>query len=292
MLLNVHLNSIMLFLLQRIYEKVYSVCKPALKRLRVHTVPTTKAMIWKRFVTKLGLGNRFVLARMDIRDVMLVRPRYYDDIIALFGRPAEQWITKLFESLERGAIIIDVGAHIGRYTLLGAKSVGTSGRVVAVEPHPENLKILSKNVELNGYFNVICINSCLSDEEGFVNLFLGADSGLHSIDSRWFCSYSGKFSVSNGVEVISKTLDSLLNELEIEKVDLVKIDVEGAEMRVIKGAEKQLDKRGILRIICEVHAPAVRVKDVEDFLCKYGFKTKTKHNFVYAYLGDSQLSRP
>ena len=139
--------------------------------------------------------------------------------------------THLFrEFLTPGMVVVDIGANVGYFSLLAADLVGPAGTVYAVEPEPQNNAILRKNVHLNSYSNVRVIEKAVSNRTGPVQLFLSAlDNGSHSI------SDAAARGVAGDVQVAATTLDDLLEDEGWPKVDLVKIDVEGAEMLVLEG---------------------------------------------------------
>ena len=239
------------------------------------------AVIWNRIFGALG---RREIAVSNWDKVMVIRPSFYDDVVALFGSLHERWIGDLFLAVCReGKVILDVGAHIGRYTLLCAGKVGISGRVIAVEPDPGNLDILCKNLRSNEVSNVQVVRTAISDRDGVVELGIGEDTGTNSIVRQ-------SKSARRYVKVQSTTIDSLLCDLRVEKVDLMKIDVEGAEKLVLTGAEKTLQEGKIDRVVCEIHPPHVQPRDIEAFLRAHHFSTLVLNrpwwlsSFVYASL--------
>jgi len=103
---------------------------------------------------------------------------------------------------------------------------------VAIEPEPRNFSVLLKNIRNNGLRNVIPLNLALSDKDGYELLSINPSPAGYSIVS----------SSSQRILVKARKIDTLLTELNIERVDLFKIDVEGAEMKVLKGGENFLKK--------------------------------------------------
>jgi FkbM family methyltransferase len=148
-----------------------------------------------------------------------------------------------------GWIVVDVGAHMGFYTVRAAALVGSSGRVIAVEPDPANYAILKRNVQQCNLTNVTAVNAALSDRDGIAQLRIDdwASTGRVLIQNEANSDFQ-----SSACVVKTMRLDTLTRELEIEKVDLVKIDVEGAEMLVLKGAKECLEK-STARIVVETH---------------------------------------
>ena len=180
----------------------------------------------------------------------------------------ERYTTELFKKcLEKGMVVVDIGAHIGYYTLIAADIVGESGKVFAFEPDPYNYSLLIKNVEVNGYKNIIPIQKAVSNKVGITRLFLflGA-SGWHSIYEvpGW----------RKSIEIETVTLDEFF---ENEKIGIIKMDAEGAEMAILQGMKKQIEKNDKLKIFAEFNPLLLKVAGYspEEYLHKfisYGFK--------------------
>lgn len=132
-----------------------------------------------------------------------------------------------------GDVFIDIGAHVGKYALRAAKLVGQNGLVIAVEPHPENFQALLKGIELNGFENVLAINVAAWNEECKLKLFLHDAAVYHSAKIDLGLGY---------VEVEGRRIDSVVKELGVEQVNWIKIDVEGAEIEVLRGLEKTISR--------------------------------------------------
>lgn len=128
--------------------------------------------------------------------------------------------------LRPGAVFVDVGASEGDYTLIAARIVGPGGRVHAFEPDPGNLETIRGNVALNGFGNVVLHAAALADRDGTATLHRSTVSGWHSL-------LPGLAQREGGVvEVAVARLDSL----DLGRIDMLKIDVEGAEAAVLDGA--------------------------------------------------------
>jgi FkbM family methyltransferase len=125
--------------------------------------------------------------------------------------------------LRPGMTVVDVGANIGYYLLLAEQAVGTDGRVICIEPSSENLPELRRNIEINALANVCLYAIALGDHEGETGLQTGINSGI--IDGR-----GGTYTVP------LRRLDQVV----AERVDFLKIDVEGYEGQVLAGAEDLL----------------------------------------------------
>lgn len=141
-----------------------------------------------------------------------------------------------------GWAVLDLGANIGMYAVRVAKMVGDNGRVIAVEPHPRNYSLLLRNLSQNMLRNVLPHNAAVSDHEGTSLLFLSGLSSLHSLMKQ---------SQTQSLAVRTVTVDKLVEESGTE-VNLIKIDVEGAELLVLKGAKRTLQRPGV-RFVIETH---------------------------------------
>lgn len=156
----------------------------------------------------------------------------------------EQGTTALFERcLREGMVVVDGGAYVGYYTLLAARRVGKSGRVYAFEPQSDNYTLLAKNVELNGYRNVVPVKKALGARSGTAALHLRG-SAQHSLYPPAFASGG-----SESVEVI--TLDEFLESQGWPQVDLIKLDLEGGEPDAIEGMHGLLERSPQVRLVLE-----------------------------------------
>jgi FkbM family methyltransferase len=142
-------------------------------------------------------------------------------------------------NLEEGDVAFDVGAHHGWYTLYFSKKVGENGRVVAVEPNPDNIRFVKRNIKLNNLRNVKLLPVALSDQDGETTLFVGEHSGGHTIMSD---------TKRGNMTVQTRRLDTLLSMFK--EVELLKMDIEAAELIVLR-ASRQIRK--VKRYIVEVH---------------------------------------
>lgn len=133
-------------------------------------------------------------------------------------------------TLGQGDVFVDVGANKGDFTLLAAAVVGTSGTVLSIEPHPENVHWINASIAENGFENIEVLQLACSDRDGTAQLHVARRSGGHSIVR------SGR----DAIEVPTRRLDDLVTERGIERVHAIKIDVEGAERLVLDGAAETL----------------------------------------------------
>lgn len=182
------------------------------------------------------------------------------------------------EYLKPDQTFVDIGANKGDFSLLAAKMVGSKGAVLAFEPEPDNCGWIRKSIALNNYENIEVFEAALGGSNEEVELFIGEKSGWHSLVK------SQGDTDNRSINVTKHTLDSILENSNISAVDMIKIDVEGAEMEVLHGAEQTLDNNHDLILLIDIH-PHMDVDPVEvcDFLSEKGFSIlniKSPHNEI------------
>ena len=157
-----------------------------------------------------------------------VNPRYYIDRTLYFLGSWEGGYTRAIQRiLEPGMVVLDVGANIGWYTLMCAHAVGPTGRVHAFEPVPEEVDRLRRNVRLNALSQVSVHEVAVSDAVGVTCIGETRDAG-----ATW---------VGEGDrEVRTTTLDAFVDRQRLSRVDFVKMDIEGAEVLALRGAQRLL----------------------------------------------------
>ena len=243
-------------------------------RRRLIGVRAREHVIWRYTIGRLMRLVSPVRAMCDFNLLMEVRPEVYADLTALFGRPAEKIVYDQFHGLPEGATVIDIGANIGRYTLLAAKCVGPQGRVLAFEPDPSTFAALQRNVLINQLNQVVMYDVAVSNIDGYGNLIRGDDPGWSTLEPEWLSHLQhGQLSNTSHITVRLCQLDSFMRDMGISKVDLLKIDVEGNEIKVLLGAHEALTAKVIRKIICEVHSPVVKPQEVIHYLNSLQYRT-------------------
>lgn len=167
-------------------------------------------------------------------------------------------------ALRPGAVFVDVGGNKGDFSLIAAKAMGNTGRVLCIEPAPENAAWIRKSVARNKYASVEVCEVALAERDGEDTLFLGPKSGWHTL-------VEDPSLVVDRITVPLRTLDSLLAERNIDRVDVMKIDVEGAEDRVLAGAASTLSGGHAMTLLLDLHPKRVDTLAVCDQLRTWGF---------------------
>ena len=160
-------------------------------------------------------------------------------------------VSKVLEDyLAPGMVAVDLGAHIGYFTLQMARAVGPNGTVYSFEPAQENYELLIRNIALNGYQNVIPVQKAVSDRQGLATFFLNPYSVAHSLRPDTF----GKSEAT--VEVETTSLDNFFERQGWPDVHLIKMDIEGIEPVALKGMEEILTRNKEIRLIAE-YVPSI-----------------------------------
>ena len=151
-------------------------------------------------------------------------------------------------AIKSGDIVIDVGANIGYFSLVAARCVGEKGRVYAFEPDPTNFSMRARNVNANGFTNVVTIRKAVCAATGTAQL-LQKKASTHSLFDHPLAPT--KRTVQVGTVALDDFLSTLSHEAQ-QRVTLVKIDAEGAEPLVLEGLTSFIRRKSALTIICEL----------------------------------------
>ena len=175
--------------------------------------------------------------------------------------------------LRPGMNVLDIGAHHGFYTLLASRKVGAGGRVLAFEPSPRERRKLLRHLRLNRCTNVQVEVCALGSAQGESDLFVvvGHETGFNSLRPP------DAPEPTQRVRVTVSTLDACLEREKMERVDFVKLDVEGGEMEVLKGAAGLLARRPRPLLLCEVQEIRTRpwgyaAREIIEFLRCRGYR--------------------
>lgn len=170
---------------------------------------------------------------------------------------------KLYARLVRpGDVVVDAGANWGMHTLLLARLTGPAGQVVAFEPHPGVVEELRHHVRVNGFHQVTVMAAGLLDQEGEIPFTPGESSKTSRFDTASEAVAS--------LAIPCRTLDAVMDELKPKALRLVKVDVEGAEARVLAGAVRTI-RNYHPHLVVELHNPEQDLAVARQLL-EWGYK--------------------
>ncbi len=200
------------------------------------------------------------------RPVELSQGTFFLDPISQFavavcspGEYEPETAEALRKLLPTGGTFVDLGANEGYFTVMASKIAGPLGRVLAIDPQPRIKPIIEKNIELNGLANVVFAPVAISDQPGTATMHLFPDTN------------TGASSLATGaahyklptVDVPVMTLAALLDREKFERVDLLKVDIEGYEYEALLGAEDLLRSGRIEKIILEIHPHLIEPRGLD-----------------------------
>ena len=174
---------------------------------------------------------------------LLLDPR---DLVAVNILRGGEWQPEIWNALAtnlpEGSVLLDVGAHIGYFSMMGARKVGKTGLVVAFEPNPDTLITLRQNIKVNEFQNVVVAPVACADREQTLTLFAAPfmNSGASSLARN-----NADLSYENPPKEYSvrgRRIDDVVRELKLSRVDAIKMDIEGAEVVALRGAMETMKK--------------------------------------------------
>ena len=183
------------------------------------------------------LGFNAPLLRLESGLVVEYSPAVAGDVLLrdllLTGSFEPKHTDIIGELLSVGGVFIDVGANIGYFSLIAASIVGPSGRVYAFEPMEEIYRILCKNIFLNRFDNVEAKNLACFSSPGEMVMERDEDSGK---------SHLSPVKAGNTKAVFLTTLDDFVRDANLQRIDYIKIDAEGSDLEVLKGAHRTIER--------------------------------------------------
>ena len=168
----------------------------------------------------------------------------------------------LSEQLEEGMICLDVGANLGYFAFLESLKVGKTGKVIGVEPAPSTFELFKKNIKLQKYQNISSYNFAFTNKESIVDFFVSNSSNWSRIIEEKDNDHGDK---GNIIKIKCRTIDNFIDEIKLNKLNLIKLDLEGYEYEIFEGAQKTLSKlKPMLQI--EVHRDFMGIEKSLKFL--------------------------
>ncbi len=141
--------------------------------------------------------------------------------------------------LKPGMTFVDVGANMGLYTLYAARRVGDTGRVLAIEPSRREVAILKSNVEINQLKNVTILQLAVSDQVGEVELLV---AGTRNSGHNTLGAFGYNTPLDHRENVEAQRLDQIVQAEGLQRIHVIKMDIEGAELAALRGAVDTLDR--------------------------------------------------
>lgn len=179
------------------------------------------------------------------------------------------------DAVARGAVVYDVGANVGIYSLLASLRVGTTGKVYAFEPMDRNLRYLRRHVALNDLQNCFVLEEAVCNREGTL-----------MFSAMAWSSSMGRLSPDGEIVVRSTTLDRCIyGERGLPPPNVIKIDVEGAELEVLEGAARALTEFHPTMFL-EIHGTQLH-SDCLTFLQSKGYRVEDEYGTMMAIWGPS-----
>lgn len=218
--------------------------------------------LFKGVVMKVKIHN-------DI-NLMLHVDDWLQQQLYFFGEYEKAELKMLEKFLMSDSVFIDIGANLGLYSLYASSLMGENGTVVCFEPFSTNYRLLKQNISLNSNLNIRAENMAIGETDGLINLYYDEkDRNLGMVSSDMT-----EYTHSEAVKAVS--LDSYLNGKSFEKIDFIKIDIEGHEYAALLGMKNTLARfhPTLLIEILEEDKPKSNSnkKKIIDFLESFGYR--------------------
>ena len=192
---------------------------------------------------------------------------------------------KLFKIIKKGMTIYDIGGSVGIYTIPFANKVGSDGKVFVFEPTQKGCSSIESNLKLNNLQNVTIYPYAVSDINSTSSFYIRPDKETHSLFEKTVAP--SKIAAHKEIKVKTFTIDYLIEKKLTSPPNIIKIDTEGAEIKILDGMTKIINS--LEYILIEIHKPALKLENIinpekiiENKLKKLGFKK-------FDYLSGSHL---
>lgn len=196
-------------------------------------------------------------------------PTLYRGLYGIYKRWSDREERALLANIVRpGMTVLDIGANIGIYTRFLAELTGPTGRVIAFEPEPKNFSLLQRAVA--SIRQVTVVHAAVSEKSGTLRLYVADDL---NVDHHTYDAGEGR----RAVNVPAIAIDDYINSGE--RVDVIKMDIQGAELAALRGAERVLSENRGVRMVLEfwpygLARAGASAKELLRYLERHGFRTR------------------
>lgn len=214
------------------------------------------------------------MCKVNYHGLHIKAPR--DGILAFCEVLQDEVYEKVYKP-KLGDTVIDIGAYVGMFSVKMAEIVGLEGKVIAIEPAQPNIPLLIENTK--HIPNIIVLPIAAGAERMIGELSIARDSPCHTLIPR----------VGDKQYVIINSLDNILKDSDIKKVDFIKIDAEGYELEILKGSNETLKNNHVNLAVASYHELPNGEKEmpyINEFLLTAGYETRIIKDYVYAYRPD------
>jgi FkbM family methyltransferase len=216
-------------------------------KMRILLAKTLRFLFKSKYLKSKFFGvHKRIIKPFDLLKEVVLRVRFNDQFLVLhiddwiqeniflLGEYERSELKTLDKFLNKDSIFIDVGANIGLYTLCASKLIGENGKVFCFEPYSENFNSLTNNIAINNLLNVQAEKLAVGEKEGSIKLYYDTrEKNLGMVSSNYI-----EDSFSEEVKMVS--LDSYLQNKPFDRIDFIKIDIEGSEYSALLGMQNIL----------------------------------------------------
>lgn len=203
--------------------------------------------------------------------LMLLDPGEWTQQLIIINGTTEPNTLNLLRRLSvKGSCVVDVGAHVGQHALVAARAVGPDGRVLAFDPQPYHSDRIARHAMLNRFSNIQTFCAAVGDRDEFITLPVQSDRDR----ARLSLLEAGPNDCQVSIEVPLRRLDTVFGAHGVKRVQLIKIDVEGYELEVLRGLGARI--RECQNVVLEMidTSSSLRNRQVIDLLLENGFELR------------------
>lgn len=208
-----------------------------------------------------------------IQDAYFVAEDYYRSYVATSGFEQDKYYTP-----KRGDTVVQIGPYLGHFTTQLSHQVGEDGRVIAIEAHPENYRLLEANVRENCLDNVTTMNKAVSNTNGELTFYetTGPGGKSYSLKLKNFDEFDVfTDDMISKISVDGITLDEVVENIDICGIDYLILTVNGEEANILRGASQTLQQNLDIALVASSELTAI-----EDMLSEAGFEYTVEREFA------------